>query len=217
MNFTVPMALMDMLPVICFGAAGIILMRDLYNKMSKGAYALFSAGCINVFMAGFLKALYKLLYAAGICDFEKLSQMFFPVQALGFTLAGLGAVAMLLHNQGEGKIYSFAPAGLVLVAAAGEPQKFSGVMIFVVLMVLGLGCLNAVLSIISVKIKKPGAIVFFVIAFIFSLMMGYLSSKDFAQSSMNWIAEGVNTIGQGSLLIGAHLLHKAGLGKATIK
>ena len=41
--------------------------------------------------------------------------------------------------------------------------------------------------------------------------MGYLSSRDFAQASMNWIAEGVNVVGQGALLAGTLMLHKAGL------
>ena len=40
--------------------------------------------------------------------------------------------------------------------------------------------------------------------------MGYLSAKDFAQASMNWIAEGVNIVGQGAFLAGALLLHKSG-------
>ena len=43
--------------------------------------------------------------------------------------------------------------------------------------------------------------------------MGYLSSQDFTQASMNWIAEGVNIIGQGSLLAGVLVLRKAGLEK----
>jgi hypothetical protein len=41
--------------------------------------------------------------------------------------------------------------------------------------------------------------------------MGYLSSQDFAKSAMNWIAEGVNILGQGTLLLGTILLHKNGL------
>ena len=48
-DFSVAMALVDYIPVIFFGAASVILMRDLYNKMSKGAFALFSAGAINIF------------------------------------------------------------------------------------------------------------------------------------------------------------------------
>ncbi len=34
---TVPMALVDYIPVALFIAAAVLLLRDLYNKMSKGA------------------------------------------------------------------------------------------------------------------------------------------------------------------------------------
>ena len=46
--------------------------------------------------------------------------------------------------------------------------------------------------------------------------MGYLSSRDFVKSAMNWIAEGVNVLGQGTLLLGTILLHKNGLAKLTL-
>ncbi|MBQ3797974.1 MAG: hypothetical protein II842_17140 [Butyrivibrio sp.] len=45
-NFTVPMAIVDFIPVLMFTIAAIMLQRDLYNKMSKGAFALFAAGTI---------------------------------------------------------------------------------------------------------------------------------------------------------------------------
>jgi hypothetical protein len=34
---------------------------------------------------------------------------------------------------------------------------------------------------------------------------------------MNWIAEGVNIVGQGSFLAGAYLLHKNGLASLEIR
>lgn len=94
-NFTVPMALMDYIPVAFFGIAAVLLQMDLYNKMGRGAFAVFAAGTINIFAAGFLKATWKLLYAATICDFQALNTMFLPVQSIGFLLAGLGIVLML--------------------------------------------------------------------------------------------------------------------------
>ena len=94
-DFSVAMALVDCIPVILFCAGAVLLQRDLYNKMSKGAFALFSAGTINIIMAGALKAVYKLLYAVGVCDFEPLNAMFFPVQSIGFLLAGIGIIAMI--------------------------------------------------------------------------------------------------------------------------
>lgn len=47
--------------------------------------------------------------------------------------------------------------------------------------------------------------------------MGYLSSQDFAQASMNWIAQFVNIVGQGTFLAGAALLHKNGLAQLKLK
>lgn len=203
-EFSVGMALVDFIPVICFAIASVILMRDLYNKMSKGAFALFAAGTIDVTCAGALKALYKLLYALRVCDFEPLNAMFFPVQSIGFLLAGVGLIAMICHKQKETTL------------SAAPPVLFKGTFVFVGFMVAGLGMMDAVLCILSKKIGKPWLIVLFVLSFICSLGMGYLSTKNFEQASMNWIAEGVNVAGQGLFLLGAILAHKNGLAELRL-
>ncbi len=205
--YSVSMALVDFIPVILFAVAAVILQRDLYNKMPKGAYALFAAGTIDVILAGFLKALYKLLYALNVCDFERLNQMFFPVQALGLLLAGLGIFgAFILKCKKQNKVMS----------AAAVPAVFSGTFIFVAFMVIGLGFMNAGLSKIAVKMKKPLAVVLYILAFFLCLGMGYLSTKDVGTSSMNWIAEGINVVGQGSFFAATLILHKAGLADETV-
>ena len=198
------MALTDYIPVIFFAIAAVILQRDLYNKMSKGAFALFAGGTIFVTCAGALKATWKLLYALGVCDFEALNAMFFPTQSIGFLLAGVGILAMICHKQTE------------ITALSVAPPVFSGTFVFVGLMVAGLGIMDVILCILSAKLKKTALIALFVLSFVCSLCMGYLSSQDFAEASMNWIAEGVNVIGQGSLLVGAILLHKGGLAELKL-
>lgn len=203
-DFSVSMALVDYIPVIFFGMAAVILMRDSYNKMSKGAFALFAAGCIDIVCAGALKATYKLLYAAKVCDFEALNAMFFPVQSIGFLLAGIGILAMLCHKQSKS------------AALAVAPPTFAGTFVFVGLMVAGLGIMDVVLCVLAVKMKKSKLIILFALSFVCSLCMGYLSSQDFAEASMNWIAEGVNVVGQGALLWGAVLLHKNGLAELKL-
>ena len=202
-DFSVSMALVDYIPVIFFAIAAVTLLRDLYNKMSKGAFALFSAGVIDVTLAGALKATWKLLYAAGACNFEALDHMFFPVQSIGFLLAGVGVLAMLVHKQTKTAVLAVAP------------PVFTGTFVFVGLMVAGLGIMDFVLCALAVKLKKPWIIAIFAVSFLCSLGMGYLSSQDFAEAMMNWIAEGVNVVGQGTLLVGAVLLHRYGL--ATLK
>ena len=196
---SIPMALVDYIPVAFFTISGMLLLRGLYKAMSKGAYALLAAGVLMIACAGFFKATWKLLYAANLCDFERLNQVFFPMQATGFVLAGLAMVSLLVFKQH--KVYS--------VAAA--PAVFSGTMIFVGMMVLGAVGLCGSLAVIAKRMKKPLAVVLFILTFVFMMMMGYLSSKDFADPSMNWIAEGVNLVGQLVLLLGVNTLMKAGL------
>ncbi len=205
-EYSVTMALIDFIPVVLFAVAAVMLQRDLYNKMSKGAFALFAAGTINVIFAGSMKALYKLLYAAGVCDFQALNSLYFPVISVGFLLAGLGLMAMLFHKQTENAAHSVVP-----------PVLFSGTAIMIVFMIAGLGMIDAVLAVLAIRLKKPLIVVLLVVSFLCSLSMGYLSSKDFDAAYWNWIAEGINILGQGTFLISVIMMGKAGLVELILK
>ena len=202
-DFSVPMALADFVPVAVFGLSGVLLQRDLYNKMPKYAFACFAAGTINIFMAGFLKALWKLLYALGACDFHVLNTMFLPTQSLGFLLAGLGILIMM----GQRK----------KAALAVAPPLFSGTFLFVGMMVLGLGAICGSLGALAVRMKKKGLVPVFLLCFVCYMAMGYLASRDGSSAAMNWIEQGVNTLGQLLLLWGVAALHKAGLRNYTLE
>ena len=196
-EFSVPMALADFVPVFLFGVSGVLMQRDLYNKMPKYAFACFAAGVVNIFMAGFPKALWKLLYAMGVCDFHVLNTMFLPTQSLGFLLAGLGILIMM----GQRK----------KAALAVAPPLFSGTFLFVGMMVLGLGAICGSLAALAVRMKKRGLVPVFFLCFLCYMSMGYLASRDSASVAMNWIEQGVNTLGQILLLWGVLSLHRAGL------
>ena len=193
-DFSVSMALVDYIPVIMFGIASLILIQSFTEKMNKAQIAMFSCGVINVFLAGFLKATYKLLYAANICDFEALSNMFFPVQSIGFLLAGIVMIWYVFQNK---KMYLLS-----------MPPVFGGTFLFVGFMCGGLLLLDLSLCVIARRMKKPWLMVLFILSFVCSLCMGYLSSKDFTEALMNWLAEGINVIGQGALLAGTIILKK---------
>lgn len=201
---TVPMALVDFVPVALFIATAILLQRDLYNKMSKGAFALFSAGTLMIMVAGIYKAIWKLLYALNVCDFVALNKVFFPMQTTGFVLAAVALIALLCARQGSGAALS----------AAAVPAAYESSLLFVVLTVLGTLGICGSLCVMARRMKRAGAFVLFVVAFIFLLAMGYLSSRDFTQASMHWIAQFTNIVAQGALLLGAVSLHKAGLSAA---
>ena len=201
-HFTIPMALVDFLPVLFFGYAAALLQQDLYDKMRKSHFALFAAGTINIFTAGFLKALWKLLYAANICDFHALNTMFLPVQSIGFLLAGLGIVLMITDRR--------------QVMAAVAPPLFSGSAVFIIMMVLGLGSICTVLSILAVKMEKKGAMALFIAAFLCSMGMGAMSGQDATLAWVNWTEQTINCVGQGLLMWGVIILHKSGLKEIQI-
>lgn len=202
-HFTVPMALMDYLPVIFFGISAVLLLGDLYNKMSKGAYTLLAAGCVNVFLAGFCKATWKLLYAANICDFTALEEMFLPVNSLGLLFVGLSLIGMLIWKRKS-----------VMMSAA--PVVFTGSMPFIMMMVVGLGGLCAGLSILAAKMKKGAVMILFILSFVCAMAMGYMSGQDSTQAWVNWAEQSINTVSQLCLMLGVMVLHKADLKNFTL-
>jgi hypothetical protein len=192
------MALMDFVPVVFFGITAALLLRDLYNKMFKGAYALLAAGSVNVFMAGFFKALWKLLYAANICDFVALEEMFMPVNSFGLLFVGLSIVGMLCRKKKS-----------VMLSAA--PPVIASSIPFIMMMVLGLGGLCAGLSVLSAKMKKGKVKILFILSFVCAMAMGFMSSQDVTLAWVNWVEQSINIISQGCLLAGVIILHRAGL------
>lgn len=198
------MAIFDLFPVVLFLVGGIYYQRMLYNKMSKGAFALFSAGTIFTFVAGVFKATYKILLESRACDFTILNKCFFPMQTIGFVLAAAGLVAMLSYPQEKHAAYSFIP----LPFLSESVKEFDGTMLFVVLMVLGVLVMDASLVYIAIKTKNYFIIIFIAISFVFTLGMGYLSTKP---DLSDWIKEIVNTVGQALFMTSAIIFKKKGL------
>ena len=191
-QFSVPMALVDYIPVVLFLLAAIKIKRNLKNRVNVVFFYMFTLGAGLIIAAGILKASYKLLYALNLGDYTWMSAQFFPSQSLGFLLAGLGLILAVLKPSNN-KVY-----GIPTMALVG-------------IMVLGLGAMDAGLCFIANKMKKRNALVMFIVSFFLSLMMGYLSSRDFDKAIMNWIAEVVNLCGQLLLYLGVKTLDEAGM------
>ena len=60
-GISVTMALVDFIPVVLFFWAAVILQRELYPRLVKGAYSIMAGGSIMVLIGGCFKALWKLL------------------------------------------------------------------------------------------------------------------------------------------------------------
>ena len=196
--FTVPMALADFVPVILFGISAVLLIRDLKNKMTKGTWlCLVFGGCAG-FLAGFLKALYKLLIGLGVGAYPLLNDLFLPLQSSGLLLTGLSIVLMLALRK---------RAALMAPLTGG----------FIGMMVLGLGGMCAGLGVVAAKMKKKALLPVFILCFFCYMGMGYLAAKKDGSAASNWIEQGVNTLGQILLLLGVGTLHRAGLREFSLK
>ena len=192
-QFSVPMALVDYIPVILFALAAFMIAGDLKKKINSVCLTVFAVGSVMVTAAGFLKATYKLLYALKAGDFIWMSNQFFTNQAIGFLLAGTALVIGVVNMK---KTFAFLPT-----------------MALVGIMVIGVGALDAGLCFLASRMKKRNALICFIVSFFLSMTMGYLSSKDFDGAFMNWLAQGINILGEGLLYAGVRILHNAGLKK----
>ena len=192
-SISVPMAIIDFIPVLLFFITAVILQRDLYYKMSKGAFALLAAGSIMVLIGGIYKAGWKILYALEICDYQAINTAFFPMQGPGF---------LLLFSGNKRKD-----------TAAVAVVPYTSNLPFIIMQVIGLGGAQMILMVKALKLKKKNAAILFIVSFIFMLGMGYLGSKFDSSSKMNWIAQVTNIISEAALLAGVVILHKAGLDK----
>ena len=197
-GISIPMAIVDFIPVVLYFIAAIILQRDLYNKMTKGGYALLATGSYMVLISGIYKATWKILYALNICDFVALDTSMFPMQAPGFILVFLSLIGM--HTKSHKNA----------MAVTTVPVFFSN-MPFIIMQIIGCAGTQACLMIKSLQMKRKSAAVCYVLAFIFMLGMGYLGAKFDDSSNMHWIAQLTNIMSQGAFLGGTIILHKAGL------
>lgn len=195
-SVSIPMAIVDFVPVILFFIAMIIVQRDVYFTLTKWGFSCLAAGSIMVLTAGFFKALHKILLACGAPADEimSLEQCFFPIQGTGFMLVFLGLLSPVFKTK---KATTTAMAPLTIIFLAGQ--------------ILGCAGMQFMLGVFAKKLKKPLAIVLFVVAFVAMLGMGYLSSKFDGSSNMHWIAQLTNIVSNGSLLAGVVIIHKAGL------
>ena len=144
-DFTIELALVDYIPVVLFAIAGIILACDLKNKMGGFNFLLFNLGVWGVFAAGAAKATWKLLIAANVADIQILNKMFFPTQSIGFLLAGLALITMLIAK--KNRLYAV------------------NTFVFIGMMVAGLGIMDTILAILAGRLKKGGAVALFIISF----------------------------------------------------
>ena len=200
-EINIPMALLDFVPVIFCGFTAAFLIGGFRKRMTAVQSAFFSAGAIMLVTGGFMKALWKLLFALGICDMTALTEQFFPNQAAAFLFLSVSTIGMLAKNKNlsGSRVYSVAA---VPVVASHLP--------FIIVMTWGLVAWYIGLVISAVKLKRRNAAVLIAIALVVMLTHSALGTKfDSAKGILHWIAESQNAVAQFLLMLGAWIMNKA--------
>jgi hypothetical protein len=192
-------ALVDFIPSITFAVGAYFLIKLVLRECGKSCTYLMITGSTLIFLAGFFKATWKLLYVTNTADVRLLSEMQFALLAPGFLLMLIGIV---LFSR-SGKVTS--PPLLAMA-----PWKIP---LLAVMVLCSLGT-HGILTYISFRRHLKLAAVGFIVAFICVLGMGGMASGE-QTVMMQWIEESINSIGQIGFGIGCYLLYHQSIHKPS--
>jgi hypothetical protein len=193
-TYPLSLALFDFVPPLAFLVGAFFLVRTCLMCRGKLSGSIMLAGTLLVFLGGFLKATWKLLYAANVADIQWMSQGQFVFSAIGF----LGMCVVVIDMvRGRQKI----PAGGAVFAMAAWKIPFLFVMT-----VSSLGA-EGTLASLAFRRKAPLAAVGFIVGVLGILAMGALAGAE-QTIPMQWVAELVNAIGQAGFMVGCIFLYR---------
>ena len=190
-TYPLSIAILDFVPTIAFLVGAYYLVRITLMMRGSPCGRMAMAGSVLVFLGGFLKALWKLLYTTNVGDYQWMSQIQFVLLAPGF-LALLVAVILMAR----GKKKTTAP---ILAMAAWKIPLLA-------IMTLSSMGLQGILAYMAFQRKNTWAAVGFIIAFLCLVGMGAMASGE-QTLARQWIEEGINTVGELGFMFGAILLH----------
>jgi hypothetical protein len=191
--YSLGLALVDFIPSLAFAIGAYFLIRLVQRECGKPCAYLMIAGCSLVFMAGFLKALWKLLYALNLADIQLLSEAQFVLLAPGFFL-------MLIATVRFSRMMRHTAVPLAAMAAWKIPLMF-------VMVVSSLG-VYGILTYLCFQRHLRLAAVGFIIAFLGILAMGGMAGGS-QTVRMQWIAESINSLAQIGFAVGCYLFNRA--------
>ncbi len=210
-EYSIPMAIVDFLPVLFYFLAAWMIAKDLYNKVNGTTYAFLAGGALMCFIGGAFKAVWKLMFCFGI-NYPFFFTALFPMQAPGFCLYLVGLIMALKQTKNGANGNEFVGTNLNVVAAT-VTTSLPMIMFQTIGSVGSLVCL----AIFAKRMKQGSGVVCFVLSIVFLLAMGGLGATlDSSLSWANWVEQGVNLVAQLLFYAGAVILHKNGFAEKEI-
>jgi hypothetical protein len=193
--FSTNLALFDFVPVFFFliGAYFAVQITVQIGGMNCGRIA--AASSVIIFLGGFLKAVWKLLYTAGVIDIQILRESQYFLIAPGYVVFFF-VVAWMAYREKLGAKRSV----LILAMATWKIP-------LLILMTLSSIGVQGGFAYISFRRGVPIAAAGFLLALVCLVSMGALASGE-QTISRQWIEEAVNALGQFGFLLGSFWLHR---------
>lgn len=191
-SYSIGLALVDFVPNIAFLVGAYFLVRIAAMVKSIRCSRMVMAGAFLIALGGILKATWKLIYASGAGDYRPMSEIQFVLVAPGF-LALLVAVILIARRRAS---LSIPP--MMAIAAWKIPFLF-------IMTLTSLGA-QGILTYIAIRRGAKLAAAGFAIAFMGLLAMGGMASAE-QSVAMQWIEEGINSVGQIGFMLGSILLY----------
>ena len=195
-TYPLALAMYDFVPVAFFQIGAIFLVRTSTRMCGLRCSRLAIVGSLLIFLGGFLKAIWKLLFTIGVGDYQWLSESQFPLVAPGF-LVLLIAVIMMARSDREARTIN--AASILLMATWKIP--------FLIVMTLTSMGVQGILTYVSFQRKAKLAAAGFIVAFLGLVGMGAMASGE-QTLARQWIEQSVNSVGQLGFMVGSILLHQ---------
>lgn len=192
--YPLSLALFDFVPPLAFLAGAFYLVRTAMICRGRPTGRMLMAGTLLVFLGGFFKATWKLLYSTGAADIQWMNQGQFVFSAVGF----LGMCVAVIYMARSERHRSASPVALS-IAAWKIPFLF-------VMTVTSLAA-EGILAYLAFRRRARLAAVGFIIGVLGILAMGALASAE-QTVAMQWVEEAVNTVGQLGFMAGSILLYR---------
>lgn len=194
-TYPLGLAFFDFVPTFFFLIGAFFLAKTVSICLGLPASRVLMTGAALVFLGGFLKASWKLLYAAQLADVRWMSEAQFLFLGIGFSLI-FGIVFLMTRKEKN----SVAAAALFFGMA---PWKIP----FLFLMIVTSLGAEGILAYLAFQRKLRLAAAGFIFGVLGILAMGTFASAE-QSVAMQWIEETVNALGQGGFMFGCILLYR---------
>lgn len=192
-SYSVIMALMDYIPVLCFIIGAFFLAKIFLNEQKRSLAWMVMIGGGLIFLGGALQATWKLFMALNVGNFSWMSQGQFIFMALGYSVMLLPTISLIAATK--------VVKGATLSAMAVWKIPFLAVMTLASIGTYG------ILTIVSFRRRQPLAALGFIIALLGVLLMGGMASQE-QTLTMQWIEQSINAFANLGFALGSFLLFK---------